>query len=495
MALSQNLVQKQTQRVVITQDLRQSIELLPLSNLELSERIQQEILENPLLEDRGEGVEGDSTLAGDRELPVVAEVQREPAPEDSEADDGWRSSREEFREYSGDGAVSAERTEQKHQFLQNAVKSVESLADHLLWQLRMSDLSDEQVRAGEVLISAIDDRGFLIQPLEELIESTGVKMEDAQLALTQLYSLDPIGCGARDIGESLLIQARILRPDDEVTARLLKDHFEDLEKFDYKKIERMTSFNREQIESSLQFVRTLEPYPATLYAPRIPEYIIPDVILIEIDGAIEIIINDDWLPALGINEEYKNMLRSQDRGSEDREYLQTKLTSAQWLMKSIRQRRQTLYRVMQSILEFQEDFFRHGHGHLKPLTLRMVAEKVELHESTVSRITTNKYAQTRWGVFELKYFFSSSLRSTGGSSDTHSARSIQDRIRQLVEEEDDDNPLSDQEIMERIKSGGVQIARRTVAKYRKILKILPADRRKKLKKLNARAGAAGQNPG
>ena len=261
------------------------------------------------------------------------------------------------------------------------------------------------------------------------------------------------------------------------------------------KIERMTSFNREQIESSLQFVRTLEPYPATLYAPRIPEYIIPDVILIEIDGAIEIIINDDWLPALGINEEYKNMLRSQDRGSEDREYLQTKLTSAQWLMKSIRQRRQTLYRVMQSILEFQEDFFRHGHGHLKPLTLRMVAEKVELHESTVSRITTNKYAQTRWGVFELKYFFSSSLRSTGGSSDTHSARSIQDRIRQLVEEEDDDNPLSDQEIMERIKSGGVQIARRRVAKYRKILKILPADRRKKLKKLNARAGAAGQNPG
>lgn len=490
MALSQNLVQKQTQRLVITQDLRQSIELLPLSNLELSERIQQEILENPLLEDRGEGGEGEGespSSQADRDLPVAPEPAREPAPEDREADDGWRSGREEFREYSGDRAGSAERTEQKHQFLQNAVRSTESLADHLLWQLRMSDLSPEQVTAGEVLISAIDDRGFLTQPLPELIKGTGVTLADAELALQQLYALDPIGCGARDIGESLLIQARLLRPDDEITARLLKEHFEDLEKFDYKKIEKMTSYNRDQIESSLQFVRTLEPYPATLYAPRIPEYIVPDVIVVEIDGEFQILINDDWLPALGINEEYRNMLKNQGRGSDDREYLQTKLTSAQWLMKSIRQRRQTLSRVMKSILEFQEDFFRKGHGHLKPLTLRMVAEKVELHESTVSRITTNKYAQTRWGVFELKYFFSSSLRSTGGSGDTHSARSIQDRIRQLVDEEDDDHPLSDQEIMERIKGEGVQIARRTVAKYRKILKILPADRRKKLKKLNARS--------
>ncbi len=494
MALSQNLVQKQTQRLVITQDLRQSIELLPLSNLELSERIQKEILENPLLEER-ESESGENSAAAQA---VPAEKPKTEGQDDGEGEDSWRSETSEraaerdfgSREYNrndyspGDAARGAERAEQKHQFIQNGVSSNESLADHLLWQLRMSDLESAEIEAGEMIISAIDERGFLVEPLEDLIAGTEVKFADASRALEQIHGFDPIGCGARDIPSSLLVQARLLHPEDLITRRLLAEHFEDLEKLDYKKIERVTGYSRDDIETSLQFVRTLEPYPGTLFAGRQPEYIVPDVLIVDLTDGFEVVINDDWLPTLGINDEYRDMLRSTRKQTEDREYLQTKLTSAQWLIKSIRQRRQTLYRVMKAILEFQEDFFRNGQGHLRPLTLRMVAEKVELHESTVSRITTNKYAQTRWGVFELKYFFSSSLRSSGGGSEKHSARSIQDRIRILVEEEDDENPLSDQEIMEKIKAEGVQIARRTVAKYRKILKILPADRRKKLKKLN-----------
>ncbi|MCB1315143.1 MAG: RNA polymerase factor sigma-54 [Leptospiraceae bacterium] len=483
MALSQNLYQKQTQRLVITQDLRQSIELLPLSNLELSEKIQKEILENPLLEE----TESSSTpeLDSMQARNETREGQRER--EESEGDGNWQREEDNWRE--DRTMVERQRsdygTENKHQFLQNAVQAPESLAGHLLWQLRLSDLDDVEMQAGEIIISAIDERGFLVEDLGDLMADQDIPLEAASTALETIHTFDPIGCGARDIQESLILQTRLLRPEDEISLTLLKKHFVDLEKLDYRRIEKASEINDEQIEAALQFIRTLEPYPGTLFSGRQPDYIIPDVLVVEVEGKFQVLINDDWMPGLRVNEEYKAMIQSTGAGSEDREYMQSRLNSAQWLIKSIRQRRHTLFRVMTSIVEFQEDFFRSGPVALRPLTLRMVAEKVELHESTVSRITTNKYVQTRWGVFELKYFFSSSLRSRTGA-DGHSARSIQDRIRLLVEEEDPENPLSDQEIMDRIRAEGVQIARRTVAKYRKILKILPADRRKKLKKLHSR---------
>lgn len=483
MALSQHLVQKQTQRLIITQDLRQSIELLPLSNLELQDRIQKEILENPLLEEVGDV---DGPAAADSRSPEALETAAETvvAREESEGEENWQSnSREYSAEYSPGQA--AEKTEKKHQFLQNAVQSVESLAEHLLWQLRLSDLSPAQIKAGEMLISAIDERGFLVESPEVVIEGSNITLKDTLAALAQIHELDPIGCGARSIAESLYLQARLLKPDDAVTLTILEKHFEDLEKLDYRKIEKNAGFTRDEIEQSLQFIRTLEPYPGTLYSPRQPEYIVPDVIIVEVEGKLEVVINDEFLPGLQVNDEYRDMLRQSGRNSADREYLQTKLNSATWLIKSIRQRRQTLYRVTRAITEFQEEFFRQGPAGLQPLTLRMVAEKVELHESTVSRITTNKYAQTRWGVFELKYFFSSSLNSSVGEG-KHSARSIQDRIRQLVSAEDAVEPLSDQQIVDLIQKEGVQIARRTVAKYRKVLRIPPADRRKKVNQLNAR---------
>ncbi len=482
MALSQHLVQKQTQRLIITQDLRQSIELLPLSNLELRDRIQKELLENPLLEETGEAETAPATVA-DQPPESIEEAANAAATRDEyEGDENWQSN---ARDYASDRSSAAERSERKNQFLQNAVRSTESLADHLLWQLRMSDLSAEQLAAGEILISAIDERGFLVETVENLLSGSGIPLAAASEALEQIHQLDPIGCGARNVHESLYIQARLLKPDDNHALLLLEKHFEDLEKLDYKRIERVSGLSREDIESALVFIRTLEPYPGTLYASRPPEYVTPDVVVGEIDGKIEVIINDDWLPPLRINEEYKGMLRTSSSSETDREYLQARLAQAQWLIKSVRQRRQTLYRVMLSITEFQEDFFRIGPSALKPLTLRMVAEKVELHESTVSRITTNKYVQTRWGVFELKYFFSSSLRSATGAG-SHSARSIQDRIKQLVEKENAEEPLSDQQLAELIKSEGVAIARRTVAKYRKLLRIPPADRRKKVNQLNAR---------
>lgn len=482
--LSQQLVQKQSQKLVITQDLRQSIELLQLSNLELSSRIQNELLENPLLDDVSENQTSPELADG----PTQEKSDSVQRTEKEEGDSSWTDSSD-YRTLSAPG--DSEKTERKHQFLENGISSRESLADHLLWQLRLSSLDSDEIEAGEFIISAIDEKGFLTDPLEELIEGTDLKLEHARTALAQIQAFDPVGCGTHGVQETLLVQAQILHNDDEVLARLLRDHFVDIEKLDYRKIEKQTGLGREEIEQAIGIIRTLEPYPGTLHSTRQPDYVIPDLIVLESDGEMRVIINDDWLPNLRVNESYKNVASGRGASAADRDYVQTKLNSAMWLIKSVKQRRQTLYRVMEAILGFQEEFFRKGHGHLQPLTLRDVAEKVELHESTVSRITTNKYVQTRWGVFELKYFFSSALKSSRGGEDRTSAKNIQDRIKQIVAEEDPSAPLSDQDIMEIIQGEGVKIARRTVAKYRKILRILPADRRRKLNQLKSREG---ENP-
>ena len=480
MALSQHLIQKQTQRLVITQDLRQSIELLPLSNIELSEKIEQELMENPLLESVSELQEPDAAAVsgeGPSGSEVVAPPERESQRGETEADLEW------WRESSGSGD-GAERSERKQQFIENTLTAPESLGDHLLEQLRFTDASEADMLAGEIIISAIDNHGFIKERLEDLFEE-GDALQTGWRVLALIQGLDPVGCGARDIPETLLIQARVLRPEDKSTQTILTHHFSDLEKLNYKRIEKEAGLTREQVEESLKFIKTLEPYPGTLYSARRPDYVVPDILVMEVGEKLEVIINDEWMPRLSINQDYSGLLKGDSNVAQpDREFLQQRLNSAVWLLKSIRQRRQTLYRVTRSIADLQSEFFRRGPGHLIPLTLREVAEQVELHESTVSRITTNKYVQTRWGVHELKYFFSSSLKSATGGSAKHSARTIQDRIRQLVSEEDPNSPLSDQEIVEAIEKEGVQIARRTVAKYRQIQNILPADRRKKLKKLS-----------
>jgi len=304
-------------------------------------------------------------------------------------------------------------------------------------------------------------------------------------ALEQIYLLEPPGCGARNIQESLYIQAKALKPEDTISQELLKNHFESLEKLDYKNIEKQTGFTFDQIQNSLHFIRKLEPFPGTLYEAQKTDYIIPDIIIEENNNQIQIIINDDWVPSLSINKEYLKLMDNSSVSKNDKNYFQSKFDSASWLIKSIQQRRKTLHVVMEAILKNQKDFFLHGHGHLKPMTLRDIAdsEEVNLHESTVSRITTNKFVQTKWGIFELKYFFTSSLNSQEGS-EKHSAKNIQEKIKKIVDSETMDHILSDQDIVDRISAEGISIARRTVAKYRKILKILPVERRKKIKAFN-----------
>ncbi|MEM7182954.1 MAG: RNA polymerase factor sigma-54 [Spirochaetota bacterium] len=469
MAIGHHLVQRQTQRLVMTQDLRQSIELLPLSNLELSDKIQDELIENPLLE---EVINYEKSKSP--ELLPISEVKNIEKQELQKSSDvSWQDivaldhSRKNYSDVS----------DKKQMFIESS-PIVSSLMDHLNSQLRLLNLSEEQVRLGEILISMVDEKGFITPAFTEVQEQFGYDAKQIAFVLSQIQQLDPIGIGAKDIKETLTVQARILFPNDTHLHTVLTEYFDCLEKMDYKRIIKALKISEERFYELSSMIKKLEPYPASLYTSRKTDYVIPDVIIKDTENEFTISINDEWLPKLSINQEYKEALLNVKK-TIDKEYISNKMSSAQWLIRSINQRRQTLYRVVNSILEFQIDFFRGGISNIKPLTLKDVAEKLNVHESTISRITTNKYIQTSWGIFELKWFFSSSVNSTKGGKE--SSKKIHDIIKNLVKEEDPENPLSDQEIVDIINSKGIEIARRTVAKYRKVLKILPSNRRKKFR--------------
>jgi RNA polymerase sigma-54 factor len=471
--LSQQLVHKQTQKLVMTADLRQSIELLPLSTLELADKIQAELIDNPLLEEVFNPEKPKSP-----ELYSVTEVRDKEKRELSKSTEGNLQDM-----YNIEGPYRHDNeARDKNQSMIEASPLREKLSDHLMSQLRLLDITEEELEMGEILISMIDDHGFITTPLEELSKEMNLNLKLLKKVIQSIHQLDPIGIGAVNIQQTLMIQAKILKPDDENLYILLKDHFKDLEKLDYKKISKAMKISEEKVEQIAKSIKKLEPYPATLYISKKTDYIVPDVVVKETDGEFTIHINDEWIPKISINKEYKNVL-VKSCSAADKEFITTRVNSAQWLIRSINQRRQTLYRVMNSIIDFQIDFFKNGINDLKPLTLKDIADKLSMHESTISRITTNKYVQTSWGILELKWFFSSGLKSSEGGKE--SSKKIHDMIRTLVKEESEDNPLSDQDIVDIMGKRGIEIARRTVAKYRKILKILPSNRRKRIRDLKA----------
>lgn len=471
MKLGNTLSQRQTQRLVMTHDLRQSIELLSLSTLELSDKIQNELLENPMLDEVG--------LDEKQKMPELfsfEEVKRiEKLNHEKSTDVNWQES------YSLEGPKSynQEASDRNQKYIESTSRGI-SLEEHLLSQLRLIRISAKEYEIGEVLVSMIDDQGFIKQDLDELALEMKCTKSKILKVLKIIQELDPIGIGARDIQETLLVQARILYPENVVLHKLISEFLSDLEKVEYKKIARNLGVAEEDVSQLARLIKKLEPYPATLHQGKKVDYVVPDVVVKQIGSEFNIFINDEWLPKLSIQEEYKELLNTKLPATE-KEYFQTKYSSAQWLIRSIQQRRQTLQRVVSSIIDFQVDFFRGGITNIRPLTLKEIAEKLNLHESTISRITTNKYIQTTWGIFELKWFFSSGVKSTEGGKE--SSKKIHEIIRSLVKEEDELNPLSDQDIVDLMEKKGIEIARRTVAKYRKVLRILPSNQRKRISSL------------
>jgi RNA polymerase sigma-54 factor len=467
-ALETKLLLKTTQKLVMTATLQQAIKLLPLSRLELIQKVHQEILENPFLEEVATQETTDTELAN-------AELPQESSQDSEEFEVDWEAYLQDFR--SNPDYVPTLSKEVPS--LEATLKSETSLAEHLLWQLSLTVHDELEKQIGTYLIGNIDDDGYLQCQTEEVAKGFGCEEEQIFAVLEVIQSFDPPGVGAFDLQESLLIQLHHLEMDDSLAWKIVQQYLSQLDERYFQKIARSFGVTINEVIAAVGLIRTLDPKPGSRFnSPRV-EYIVPDVVVVKVDDDYQVILNEDGMPSLRINALYQNVLRQNDgMQSDTREYLEEKFRSAIWLMKSVEQRRQTLLRVTKSLCKFQREFLDKGLAYLKPLVLKDVADDIGMHESTVSRVTTNKYVYTPQGVFELKFFFHSGLESLDG--DAMSSVSVKDIIRKAVAAEDSRKPLTDQQLMMILEAKGVKIARRTIAKYRTELHIAPASRRKRL---------------
>ena len=467
---------KLSQQLIMTPQLQQAIKLLQLSRLELLETISQELEENPLLEEgqeAGPEPEGqaDKEPAVNTEAPVAEVTIDEKAKEDFD----WENY---LGEYSSGSKVRMEREERRElPAIESRLVKKPSLDAHLLWQLHLSHISEAQKEVGTLIIGNLGRHGYLRASVAEIAEMGECEEAFVEEVLRLFHGFDPVGVAARDLQECLLIQAKNLELEDDLVTNIISNHLRDLENRNYHAIVKATGRSPEEIKGAIDIITGLEPKPGKQYDEEEIQYISPDIYVYMVDNEFVILLNEDGMPKLRISPFYREALsKDGDATDQTREYIQGKLRSAAWLIKSIHQRQRTIYRVAESIIKFQRDFFEKGIAHLKPLVLRDVAEDLAMHESTISRVTTNKYMHTPRGVFELKYFFNSSISSfTGGAV---ASESVKERIRQLVANEDPQKPYSDKAIVEKLREENIDIARRTVAKYRELLGILPSNLRK-----------------
>jgi RNA polymerase sigma-54 factor len=366
---------------------------------------------------------------------------------------------------------------------ENLISTTTSLHDHLMWQLGLGGFNEEEQSTMAVLISYVDDDGYIKTPLEEIAKEEEVELQELTEMIPFLQEFDPAGVGARDLKECLLIQAKHLEEDTNDLVKLISEHIKDLEKKNYGGIAKAMNIPMEDVVEMCKTIYSMDPKPGRAYMPQDTQFVTPDVYVYKVGEEYMVALNEDGLPRLRISNLYKNILKgdktqAEGGGETAQNYIQDKLRSAVWLIKSIHQRQRTIYKVTESIVKHQQDFFEKGPGFIKPMILRDIANDIGMHESTVSRVTTNKYVHTPRGIFELKYFFNSGISKTDG--DSLASESVKLKIKNLVSDEDDKNPLSDQKIVELLKKDGIQIARRTVAKYRDMLRILPSSKRKKM---------------
>jgi RNA polymerase sigma-54 factor len=512
MALELRQQLKLTQSLVMTPQLQQAIKLLQLSRLELVNVVQQELVENPVLEevaeeDNGDGAEettaeaeelvqadaAEAVAAGEtptspeeKQLAedlakVTAESEGEPAPGGEEepsaaemvGDVDWESYME-----SRPQTCLSESGEDRPPVEDSLVRHT-SLTDHLVWQLGFVELPEEERHVAELIVGNLDEDGYLDEKLEEIAAAAHVSLDVAERVLRRIQELDPVGVAARSISECLLVQARVRGIADPLVLRVLADHLDLLQRKDLRGIARIESVSVEQVAAAADVIASLEPRPGRAYADEEPIYITPDIFVHKVGDEYHVVLNEDGMPKLRVSAAYRAVLGNKDASAkETRDYVREKLRGAVWLIKSIHQRQRTIVKVMQSILRFQREFFDKGSEHLRPLNLRDVAEDIGMHESTVSRVTTNKYVQTPHGIFELKFFFNSSIAT--GDGDAIASESVKEKIRDLIRAEDAHHPLSDQAIAEALRTRNIRIARRTVTKYREAMRILSSTQRRRI---------------
>ena len=481
MALDMRLELKMSQQLVMTPQLQQAIKLLQLSRTDLIDAVRDELMENPLLEEQSEiaasevQVQSVEDLKRKEKTEETKDVSGESTAEEASQQIDWESY---FENYSSPlpGTGPQRLRDDDLPGFEATLTRTETLYDHLMWQLQVSDFNPQEERVAAALIGNIDDNGYLRGvTLEEFAQQLDQDLEYVEEILEMIQKLDPMGVGARDLSECLLIQARF-HELGAIVEDIARDHIDSLEKKNYQAIAREMEIDLDEVIEAAKLISQLEPRPGRPFSGEEPRYITPDIYIKKVDGELRAMLNEDGMPRLRISNFYRNALAG-NASTETKKYVTERLNSAAWLIRSIQQRQKTIVKVTESIIKFQREFFESGVEHLKPLILRDVAEDIGMHESTVSRVTTNKYVHTPQGIYELKYFFNSSIQGDGG--DNLASEAVKSKIRVLVGKEEPKKPLSDQKIVELLKSDGVTIARRTVAKYREAMGILPSSKRKR----------------
>src|SRR5215471_6268496 len=474
MGIQQKLHTKLVQKLILTPSLQQAIKLLPMSTLELSDLLNQEMVENPMLE------EVPTEELQPAETAATPEQEKAETAEKANKTDTWDDQDYEyfFGDYLDDGYRPKAPQEVKElPPIENTLSTSSSLADHLMWQLSMQTADASLRDIGAAIIGNLDDDGYLVASFDELSAMGPWPVADVERALKLIQSFDPTGVAARDLQECLLLQLRHLGLEGTPTERVVTEHLRLLQNHQVPEIARKLGMSIDDLKEHIEVIRHLDPKPGSRYNPTQSQYVIPDVYIMKVEDEYVVVLNEDGLPQMRISPVYRRLL---DKGASDndetRAYVKDKFRSALWLIKSVEQRQKTIFKVAKSIVNFQRDFLDHGIEHLRPLVLRDVANDIGMHESTVSRVVTNKYMHTPQGVFEMKYFFHSGISSSYGES--VSSLTIKQRIRKIIENEDPRKPLSDSKIVSMLQREGLELARRTIAKYREELKIPTSNQRK-----------------
>lgn len=482
MAMEMRQQLKMTQQLVMTPQLQQAIKLLQMTRIELQEVVRQELEENPILEEMQES--DDSREAETMLEKAEAEFSENDTPASESFDEvaageetlrDWDSYLDGYNYSSGDQQPGDD--DDKLSF-ENLLTRKSTLYDHLHWQLQMGRYTDDELRVGEEIIGNIDDDGYFCATVADIARQCELSEPFVETMLQRIQECDPSGVGARNLQECLLIQARSLGMAGSLVEAILLKHLPELEHRNYKPIARSLKVDPEQVMAAIRVISGFDPKPGRLFSSDEVHYISPDIFVHKVGDDYVVMLNEDGLPNLRLSSFYLDARSGGSLDAKADEYVSDKMRAAQWLIKSIQQRQRTIFRVAKSIVKFQREFLERGVEGLRPLVLREVAEDIGMHESTISRVTTNKYMQTPQGLYELKYFFNSGLSTSGGGEDV-SSESVKSRIREIIDKENPAKPLSDQKIAEMLSDATVNIARRTVTKYREMMRIgSSSDRRR-----------------
>lgn len=481
MALEIKQQPKLVQQLVITPQLQQAIKLLQLTRVELVDLINQEMKENPLLEEdeelREPTLEEPSNSASEEILPEIEHTPEVKGEGEGIEEFDWENYFENYNLSTFERQIKEDGEERPN--FENFLAKKTTLSDHLRWQLELSNFTEQERRIGSLIIGNLDEDGYLKVSIEDICVESRSEKEMVEGVLRKIQRFDPVGVGARDLKECLYIQLEQMENRDPIAERIVLEYLSILKNRNYQTIAKKLGVSVERIARAAKLISRLEPKPGRPYSGEIIQEIIPDAFVYKVEGEYVVYLNDEGIPRIRISPFYRDILNN-IRGTPetDRKYIQEKFRSAIWLIKSIHQRQRTIYKVAKSIVKFQKDFLDNGINYLKPMVLRDVAEDINMHESTISRVTNNKYMYTPQGIYEFKFFFNSGIASKQG--ELLASESVKNLIREIISKEDPRKPYSDEQLVQILKGMNINIARRTVSKYREMMKILSSNERRRM---------------